>query len=275
MNAPTRRAGSTLHRLRTEAGFVGHLVRLNLASNMEYRASFLSQAIGMFINNGIYFVFWLLFFDRFEEIRGYQIDQIFLLFAIVALGWGLAFSVAGNASRVAELVAQGRLDYYLTLPRPALPHLIFSRMDPFTLGDISFGIIAYLFTGRFDPVSIALFVVCAVLAAVIFASFYAVTGCLSFFVGNATQWSFHLANTMISFSLYPMGLFQGAIRLILFTIIPAGFVGAVPVEIIETTNLALLAGLAGAALVSVLVLALVWRAGLRRYESGSAINVNI
>ncbi|NLX11915.1 MAG: hypothetical protein GXY36_19890 [Chloroflexi bacterium] len=264
-----------INRLRTEAAFILHLIRLNLASNMEYRASFLSQAIGMFINNGIYFVFWLLFFDRFEEIRGYQIQQIFLLFAIVALGWGLAFVFAGNASRLAAMIAEGRLDYYLTLPRPVLPHLIFSRMDPFTLGDLSFGVIAYLFTGRFDPLSIGLFLACSALAAVIFASFYATSGCLSFFIGNATQWSFHIANSLVTFSLYPFGLFQGAIRLFLYTLVPAAFVGAVPVEIVETRSLALLGGLAGAALISVIVLALVFQLGLRRYESGSALNVNI
>jgi ABC-2 type transport system permease protein len=262
-------------RLRGEMSFIAHLIRLNLASAMEYRATFLMQAIGMFINNGIYFVFWLVFFDRFEEIRGYQIEQIFLLFAIVALGWGLAFTFAGNAPRMAEMIAQGRLDYYLTLPRPTLPHLLFSRMDPFTVGDLTISLIAYLFAGRFDPLSIGLWLACSVFAAVICASFRALTGCLAFFVGNAVQWSFYASNTLITFSLYPFGLFQGAVRLILYTLIPAAFIGAVPVEIVEGHSLPLLAGLAGAALVCVLALNLVFRIGLRRYESGSAIHVNI
>lgn len=264
-----------MRRFRSETRFVGHLIKLNLASIMEYRASFLTQAIGMFINNGIYFVFWLLFFDRFNDIRGYQIQQIYLLFAIVALGWGIAFTLAGNAPRLAGLIAQGRLDYYLTLPRSALPHVLFSNMDPFSMGDLTFGLVSYLFTGRFDLLSIGLFLVCAVLAAVIFASFYAIAGCLSFFVGNATQWAFHLANTLITFSLYPMGLFQGAVRLILYTLIPAGFVGAIPVEVVETHSLPLLGGMAAAAGISLLVLTVVFYAGLRRYESGSALNVNI
>lgn len=264
-----------MSQIRREAGFVLHLIRLNLASNMEYRASFLTQVVGMFLNNGIYFVFWLLFFDRFEQIRGYQIEQIYLLFAIVAMGWGLAFTLAGNGARMAELVAQGRLDYYLALPRPVLPHVLFSRMDPFTLGDLTFGVIAYLFTLRFDPLSILLFLVCSALAAVIIVSFAGAAGCLAFFAGNASQWSFYLRNTMITFSLYPFGLFQGAVRLILYTMIPAAFVGAVPVEIVETHSLTLLGGLAGAAAASVLMLAAIFRLGLRRYESGSAINVNI
>ncbi len=262
-------------RVRSEMSFINHLVRLNLASNMEYRSTFLTQAIGMFINNGIYFVFWLLFFDRFNQIRGYAIHQIYLLFAIVALGWGLAFTFAGNAPRLAELIAQGRLDYYLTLPRPVLPHLLFSRMDPFTVGDLTFGVIAFLFTGRYDPLSILLFLVCAALVAVICAAFTALGGCLAFFMGNANQWSFHLTNMLITFSLYPFGLFQGAIRLFLFTLVPAAFIGAVPVDVVQTHSLPLLAGLAGAAAVCCLVLATVFKIGLRRYESGSAININI
>jgi ABC-2 type transport system permease protein len=264
-----------LNSLRRETSFVVHLVRLNLASAMEYRATFLMQAVGMFINNGIYFVFWLLFFDRFQEIRGYQIQQIFLLFAIVALGWGLAFTFAGNAPRMAELIAQGRLDYYLTLPRPILPHLLFSRMDPFNVGDLTFSVIAYLFAGRFDPLSVLLWLGCAVLVAVICAAFYALSGCMSFFIGNAAQWSFYTANTLVTFSLYPFGLFQGAVRLILYTLIPAAFVGAVPVKVIETHSFTLFGALAAAALISVGVLVVVFRIGLRRYESGSAINVNI
>lgn len=262
-------------RIRREIGFILHLIRLNLASSMEYRASFLMQAVGMFINNGIYFVFWLLFFDRFEQVRGYEIQQIYLLFAIVAFGWGLAFSFAGNAARLADLIAQGRLDYYLALPRPVLSHLLFSYMNPFTVGDLTFGVIAFLFTGRLDAASIGLWLVCSVCVAVICASFSATAGCLSFFIGNASQWAFYLSNTLITFSLYPFGLFQGFVRLILYTLVPAAFVGGIPVEIVETHSLTLLGGLACAAALSAGALSLVFRWGLRRYESGSALNVNI
>ncbi len=264
-----------MKRLRKEIGFVAHLSRLSLASNMEYRASFLSQIVGMMINNGIYFVFWLLFFDRFQEIRGYQIDEIFMLFAVITLAYGIAFTFAGNAMGLADLIAQGRLDYYLALPRPVLPHLLFSRMGQSTIGDLTFGVIAYLFTGRFDPGSILLFVIVVLLAAVIFVTFTATAGCLAFFMGNATMLSTQLSNALLTFSLYPFGLFQGVVRLVLLTLIPAAFVGAVPVQVVQGHDLGALALLALGALVSVIVMAVVFRIGLRRYESGSALNVNI
>ncbi len=258
-----------------EMRFVGHLMRLNLASNMEYRASFVSQIVGMLINNGIYFVFWLLFFDRFQEVRGYRIDEIYLLFAVFTLAFGMAFTFAGNALEVAGLIAQGRLDYYLTLPRPILPHLIFSRMGQSTVGDLTFGVLAYLFTGRLDLVSIGLFVAATLLAAVIFATFAVTTGALAFFFGNTAQLSSHLVQALGSFALYPFGLYQGAARLILLTVIPSAFIGAVPVQVVQLRDGGALVLLAGVAILSAIVMVGVFRVGLRRYESGSAININI
>ncbi|MBN1963094.1 MAG: ABC-2 family transporter protein [Anaerolineae bacterium] len=258
-----------------EARFVLHLVKLNLASNMEYRVSFLSQVFGMMINNGIYFVFWLLFFDRFEEIRGYQMDEIFMLFAVITFSYGLAYTFAGNATRVAELIAQGRLDYYLALPRPVLPHLVFSRMGQSTIGDLTFGVIAYLFTGRFDLPSLALFVVSSLLVAVIFIAFAVTIGSFAFFLGNASLLSRQLMNVLLTFSLYPFGLFQGVVRLILLTLVPAAFVGAVPVQVVQAFDLGALALLAGVTCLMVCVMLGMFRLGLRRYESGNAMNVNL
>jgi ABC-2 type transport system permease protein len=62
---------------------------------------------------------------------------------------------------------------------------------------------------------------------------------------------------------------------LLFTLIPAGFIGAVPVEIVKGRDGLLLAGLAGVVLVVWGVGTAVFYYGLRRYESGSALNVNV
>ncbi len=82
--------------MRAEIRFLRALLGVNLASAMEYRASFISQIVGMFVNNGIYFVFWLIFFDRFGTVRGYGMSEIFLLFGLVAFSFGLGHMFAGN-----------------------------------------------------------------------------------------------------------------------------------------------------------------------------------
>ncbi len=264
-----------MRRLRAELAFLIDLVKMNLASAMEYRANFISQVVGMLINNGIYFLFWLIYFDRFEEIRGYQIGEIYLLFAVVAGGFGLAFALCGNAPRLPTLIAEGRLDYYLALPRPVLPHVLMTRCQVSTIGDISFAVIAYLFTGRFTLLDSVLFILACLLVAIIMVSFATLVGSLAFFLGNAQQIATQARNALLTFSLYPAGLFQGWIKFVLLTLIPATFVGAVPVELVTTHNPQVLAKLTLFALGSALIATLAFYTGLRSYESGSALNVNL
>ncbi|MCA9971471.1 MAG: ABC-2 family transporter protein [Anaerolineales bacterium] len=263
-------------RLRAEWRFFWALTAVNLSSAMEYRASFISQIVGMFINNGIYFVFWLVFIDQFGAVRGYGVDDIFLLYAIVTFGFGLGTMVAGNTGpNLAYLIAQGRLDYYLVLPRNLLLHVVFSRMSVPSIGDLTFGLVAYLFTGMFHPLDVLLFLLTSVLAGLIFVGFGIAAGSLAFFMGNAQYVSQQMSMGMVTFALYPNGLFSGAARLLLFTLLPAAFVGAVPVTIMQTRSGWLLLGLLGAVLVVWGVATAVFYAGLRRYESGSALNVNV
>jgi ABC-2 type transport system permease protein len=262
--------------MKKELLFLRELMALNLASAMEYRVSFISQIAGMFLNNGIYFVFWLIFFDKFGAVRGYEMGDIFLLFAIVAFGFGLAFTFAANTgAEMAHLIAQGRLDYYLVLPRPLLSHVVCSRMSVSAIGDVSFGLMAYLFTGRFHPVEIGLFLITSLLAGAILVAFGVITGSLAFFLGNAQQLSQQASGAVVTFALYPNTLFSGGARLILFTLLPAGFIGGVPVEIVKGRDPLLLLVLVGVTAVFWGIATAVFYYGLRRYESGSAINVNV
>jgi ABC-2 type transport system permease protein len=265
-----------IKQIRAELSFLRALAGVNLSSAMEYRVSFISQIVGMLINNGIYFVFWIIFFNQFGTVRGYNMDEIFLLFAIVTLGYGLGFMFAGNTrQQLAYLIAQGRLDYYLVFPRNLLLHVIFSRMTVSTVGDVVFGLIAYTFTGRFALVEVGLFLLTAVLSAIIFVGYAVISGSLAFYMGAAQYASQQMTNAMVTFSLYPNALFSGAARLMLYTVIPAAFVGAVPVDIVRFQDGRLLLLLGGVALVIWLIAVVMFYAGLRRYESGSAINVNV
>ena len=64
-------------------------------------------------------------------------------------------------------------------------------------------------------------------------------------------------------------------RFVLLTLIPAAFIGAVPVQVIQLRDPGALALQAGVAALSVIIAVSMFRLGLRRYESGSALNINI
>jgi len=74
---------------------------------------------------------------------------------------------------------------------------------------------------------------------------------------------------LLTFSLYPEPLFGGALRLALFTVLPAGFVGYLPASVVREPSIQNMSMLATGAVVYLTVAVLVFDAGLRRYASGS------
>jgi len=257
--------------LRREFTFLLALWKANLLAAMEYRVAFLSQVIGMMLNNGIYFLIWVIFFDRFQQVRGWGLDEMFLLFGIVAASYGLGTYLFGNVLTLADVIVSGRLDYYLSLPRPVLLHALASRSRTSGLGDLSYGIISFGVAGHCTPDAIARFALGTLLATTVFVSFLVLVQSLSFWMGNTSLLTVQAINAIVTFSIYPITLFDGTARLLLFTILPAAFIGAVPAEFVREFSWMRLAQLLGAALVALTGALCTFRRGLRRYESGSAI----
>ncbi len=78
-----------------------------------------------------------------------------------------------------------------------------------------------------------------------------------------------------TFSLYPITLFDGTAKLLLFTLIPAAFIGAVPAAFVRAFSWSTLLQLMAASLAFMSLAGVVFHRGLRRYESGSAIQVEV
>lgn len=133
-----------------ELKFLTAIWKTNLQSAMEYRAAFLTQVIGMMANNFIYFAIWIIFFDRFKDVRGWGANDMYVTFGVLASAFGLVSLLFGNAFTLSDIIAKGRLDYYLSLPRPVLLHTIASRTIASGMGDFVYGFISYGLSGYFN-----------------------------------------------------------------------------------------------------------------------------
>jgi viologen exporter family transport system permease protein len=258
-----------------ELKFLGALWKINLASAMEYRVAFISQSIGMILNDGVYFLIWIIFFDRFKDIRGWQLTDMFMVFGVSAGAFGLAGMLFGNAFNLGDIIVNGRLDYYLSLPRPTLLHALASRSVPSGFGDFLYGFISYFVSGQFSPGGLGRFILALILAMVVFVSFLVIVQSLAFWLGTGGTITGIAINAMVTFALYPITLFNNSAKLILFIIIPAAFMGAVPAGFVRgfSWNSLGLMSLAAAGFLTLSVL--LFQLGLRRYESGSAIQVEV
>ncbi|HNO31360.1 MAG TPA: ABC-2 family transporter protein, partial [Anaerolineales bacterium] len=80
---------------------------------------------------------------------------------------------------------------------------------------------------------------------------------------------------MLTFSLYPSVLFDTTTKFILLTIIPAALVGTVPAEFVRSFSWQSLLQVTAASVVFLILAVTIFHSGLRRYESGSAIQVEV
>src|SRR5215212_9756582 len=166
--------------------FVGDYVRSNLLVALEYRASFASQILGMAINDGMWLTFWWIYFTRFQVLQGgWQIMDVLAMWAIAATGFGLCVGFFGNTVRLAQIIYQGELDYYLALPKNVLLHVLVSNMNVTGWGDFLFGTGVFIVFLHPSPERIVLFLFLAVCSGTVFLAFNILWQSLSFWLGNA------------------------------------------------------------------------------------------
>ncbi len=223
------------------------------------------------VNNVIFLFFWWVLFTRLPSIRGWTMPMVATVFGLVALSFGLANAVFGNCMRVASIVVSGDLDYYLALPADPLIHLIVSRTSFSAWGDALSGLAIFVLLVPGSLSMLPMFLLCAAMGTLVFVGFSVLVGSLAFFVQQSQDITGHLYNAMISFSLYPIDIFPAVVRLILYTLIPAAMVGAVPAKLLFKFNWAWMLALAGFSVLITILSRAAFNAGLRRYESGNRV----
>jgi ABC-2 type transport system permease protein len=258
-----------------ELKFLIALWKANLLSAMEYRASFISQTVGMMLNDAVYFIFWVIFFDRFKAVRGWGLSDMFLIYGLVAVSYGVGLYLFGNTLQLSDVIAKGQLDYYLSLPRPVLLHVLASRSQTSGIGDALYGLLSFFFAGQVTLDAFLRYGLGIFCSTVIFLSFLVLVQSLAFWLGNAQMLGMQATNALVTFSIYPTGLFDTSSRFVLFTIIPAMLVGAVPAELVRAFSWDRMGLLVLGSVVFLSLAVWTFYRGLRRYESGSGIQLQI
>jgi ABC-2 type transport system permease protein len=245
-------------------------VKANFLIALEYRASFIVQVTGMIINDAMWVAFWWIYFSRFQVLQGgWTVADVLGLWAVVAVAFGLSMGFFGNALFIAEIVSQGKLDYYLTLPKNVLLHVLVSRMDITGWGDLIFGTAVFVLFLQPSPERTALFLMLSIFAGVVFLAFNILWQSLAFWLGNAEGLASQMWQALITFATYPDPLFRGLVRGLLFTVLPAAFLSYLPVRLLRELDPWVLLAEVTFAFGALSLAVFVFYRGLRRYESGN------
>jgi ABC-2 type transport system permease protein len=253
--------------------FIRAYLLIGLRTVIEYRASFLGQLIGMTINNGLWLVFWALYFQRFPIVQGWTITDLLYLWSILCTSVGLVFGFTANSLTIAEMGQQGGLDYYLTTPRPVLLHISIAKVSPFNLSDAIFGIVLFVVACHPSWSRLGAFLIAVLLVAILWYGFLVLLGALCMIAGASQGLSSQIQLFMIHFSTYPGELFGPKTRIFLLTIIPSVFISSTSVAFVRSPNWTSLLLLAFGAAIFLGLALVAFRAALRRYESGNLVTL--
>jgi len=258
--------------MKNEIKFIIHSIKKNIQSSAELRTSFLTNIIGMTINNFAFVFLWINFVKSVGIIGGWTIYDVIRLNGFTSLSFGLIFSVFNGIRKLPTYVSTGSFDRFMLSPKNILARIATSTFYPSAVGDIIFGIVClaiYGFLIKISILQIIFLIILLIFSSIIFLSLAIIIFSLSFYFVDAdsvTDGTFQLFFTP---SLFHGGSFQGVMRFAFTFIIPSLLVASIPIETIKS--------LSGWSLFIIAVLSTLWfmlsikffYRAVRRYESSN------
>ena len=251
--------------------FLRALVAMNLRASLALRGAFWLQAAFMVLNNLVFFATWWLLFARYPEIGGWRLHDVLTLFGVVASGFGASAVFAGGVRDLARSIGEGELDSLLVQPKPVLLHAVASRTLASGWGDLATGVGMLWIAGALAPGMLGWTALAVATSGTVFTASGVIVQSLAFWIDGMETLARQIWEFTLTFSLYPRPLFTGEIAFLLYTLLPAGFVGFLPAELVRAPSVPLALAALAASLGWTLLALFVFGRGLRRYASGNRI----
>ncbi len=257
--------------MRTSFKIVGAHLLAAAQLMRQQKKQFILISLAMLLQNLIWFGLWQVFFSNVSSLKGWGITEIATFFGIAALAMSFC-ELLGGGLELAQRIDDGSLDGYLARPvHPLLP-LLLREPRPYAFGDMATAFIMWLFIGGYGLGDLPLLILLSLLAAIIILSVIIVVNSLPFYFGTKPSFSGQLLEFFIIISTYPQHGFAPMIKILLFTVVPAGFIVLLPVGIMQNFAWPALAAMLLAAPCYFFAALTFFNRGLRRYTSGNLLN---
>ncbi len=261
--------------------------RNTLSRDMEFKMNFVLELFIDFIYYGSLFFFFQVIFQYQNSFGDFNQDAVIIFLILLYIVDSIyVFFLGGNVFEVNNKVRTGDLDFILTKPinpqffisfRYVNTHaiiqmiilLLFLIKLTYTYHENSFLMVNYLF-----------YIPSLVLGMFIFYSFEFMISSLVFWLRNFSYAGW-LAGELIKYSRRPDSIYKRWFQKTLFSIFPMAMICSVPSRIllwgiedinigVELTGLQLFGLQAFITIICLWVTTLIWKAGLKRYESASS-----
>ena len=249
-------------------------MKYSIMREMLNKATFLSNVFFMILNDATFLIQWLLLFRIKGDIGGSTMSDVLLIWSIATASYGVSRFFFYGAFGLSELITDGKIDSFLVQPKNVLLSIITSKTAPSALGDLIYGFLMLAIYGLTIK-RVFLYILLSTCGGIILVSISVFYSSLSFWFSRTESITDQMNTLMINFASYPEGIYKGVARIILFTIIPVGFVNYLPVRILRVFDIKYTLIVLGVTLLIALVAYATFNRGLKRYSSSNLMSAKV
>lgn len=249
-------------------------LKYNIMRQMTNKVTFITNIVFMILNNASFIVQWIILFTLKDEIGGYTIKQVILLWGMASSVYGFAHLLFNKAFEISDLIIKGKLDTFLIQPKNVFLSAMTSDSSISAIGDLIYGYICIFLYG-INIKNFILFTIFSITGGIIMAAFASIIGSISFWIVKGDYLAYSLNGIMCNIATYPGTIFKNAIKIILYTVIPVGIANYLPVDTILKFNLCNFIIIIGFTIMITLLAFFVFNKGLKRYSSSNLMSSRI
>lgn len=249
-------------------------VKYNIMRKMVNKVTFLTNIIFMMLNNSGFIIQWVILFSLKENIGGFNLKEVILLWGLASSSFGVAHIVFKKAFELPDLIINGKLDSFIVQPKNIFLSVITSDTTVSAIGDLFYGYICLIIYG-ITVGNLILFTLFSITGGIILTAFASILGSTCFWIVKGDALADTLTNIMINFATYPGTIFKKSVKIILYTLIPVGISNYMPVDIILNFNLMQFIYVIGFTIFITTLAFSVFYKGLKRYSSSNLMSSRI
>jgi len=249
-------------------------VKYNIMKQMVNKVTFITNILFMILNNATFIIQWVILFNIKDEIGGYGLREIYLLWGLAASVYGLAHIFFHKAFTISDLIINGKLDSFLVQPKNVFLSVISSETSVSAIGDLLYGYICLALYG-ITLRTFLLFTLFTITGTIILTAFMSIAGSISFWFVKSELLAHSLSTIMLNFATYPSTIFKEGIRLILYTVVPVGISNHLPLDVIIKYDYQSALYIIGFTIIITILAFIVFNKGLKRYSSSNLMGARV
>ena len=250
--------------------------RLGVLGELEYRSNFFIQLLESSLSLVVALGGIFIIFSHTDALGSWLPDQLIALVGVhLLLGGILRFVVSPSFNKFTQDVRSGKLDFILIKPVDAQFVASVQRIEIWKLVDILLGLGVIItaivrLSSSIRVTDALLFTFLTLVGIIIVYSFWVILATTAFWIIKADN-IFQVFNALFVAGRWPIGIYPGALRVILTFIVPIAFAVTIPAQALvgTLTSQTLLLALAVAAGLFIFS-RWFWRFGIRFYSGASA-----